>query len=124
MQKFEFDLSDLPSFLVAPLNVTVGCSSLGWSLTKFRDFQRYPSDAAPSSVSQIDHESRSLLVGGRKFLMAGWYYSLYDNTRNLTAFVEEQARAGVTVLLMYTFPLLMLHGAEQLQPTRRCRPWR
>jgi hypothetical protein len=114
--KYEFDLSLLPISLEAVLNTTIRCDSLGWSTVKFRDFQRYPANAAPSSLSQVDHESRSILVGGRKFLMVGWYWSMNDNTvTNYTAYVVEQARLGVTVLMPYNFPLLMLHGRAELQ---------
>ena len=114
--KYEFDLSLLPISLEAVLNTTIRCDSLGWSAVKFRDFQRYPANSAPSSLSQVDHESRSILVGGRKFLMVGWYWSMNDNTvTNYTAYVVEQARLGVTVLMPYNFPLLMLHGRAALQ---------
>ena len=48
--------------------------------------------------------------------MVGWYYSLFDNGEtNLTEFVAAQARAGVNTLLLYTFPLLMLHGKAGMQ---------
>eukprot|EP01052_Picozoa_sp_SAG31_P020758 SAG31_NODE_1575_length_7841_cov_3.083958_3_plen_721_part_00 len=114
--KYEFDLSPLPTTLVAVLNTTIRCDSLGWSIVKYRDFQRYPANTAPSSFSQVDHETRSVLVGGRKHLMVGWFWSFDDNTVvNYTAYVAEQARLGVTVLMPYNFPLLMLHGKAALQ---------
>eukprot|EP01052_Picozoa_sp_SAG31_P063284 SAG31_NODE_22222_length_531_cov_0.803241_1_plen_120_part_10 len=63
------------------------------------------------SFSQVDHASRTILFNGKPFLAAGWYYSLFDNANtNLTDFIESPARAGMTLMLMYTFPLLMLHG--------------
>eukprot|EP01046_Picozoa_sp_COSAG06_P018953 COSAG06_NODE_1335_length_9833_cov_37.824205_6_plen_315_part_00 len=49
--KYEFDLSLLPISFEAVLNTTIRCDSLGWSTVKFRDFQRYPANSAPSSLS-------------------------------------------------------------------------
>lgn len=114
---FSFSLEELPASIDDSLNVTVECPTLGWRTERFRSFQRAPAAGAPTrSISQVDHFTRSLRVGGEPFLSVGWYYSIFDNgERNLTEFAAQQARAGVNTLLLYTFPELMLHGKGALQ---------
>jgi hypothetical protein len=112
---FEFSLDPLPALIEDSLNVTINCAA--WRTERFRAFQRAPAAAAPAqSISQVDHLTRSLRVAGEPFLSVGMYYSIFDNAeRNLTEFVAQQARAGVNTLLLYTFPLMMLHGKAALQ---------
>ena len=115
---FPFSLAPLPDSVQDSVQINVSCPSLGWSTTRYRSFQRAPAAGAPvhGSVSQVDSVSRTMRVDGEPFLSVGWYYSIFDNgERNLTEFVAQQARAGVNTLLLYTFPLMMLHGKAELQ---------
>ena len=115
---FPFSLAPLPDSVQDSVQINVSCPSLGWSTTRYRSFQRAPAAGAPAhgSVSQVDSVSRTMRVDGEPFLSVGWYYSIFDNgERNLTEFVAQQARAGVNTLLLYTFPLMMLHGKAELQ---------
>ena len=114
---FPFSLSPLPASIYDEVQITIDCPSIGWKTQRFRSFQRAPAAGAPArSVTQVDALTRTMRVGGEPFLSVGWYYSIFDNGgRNLTEFVAQQAQAGVNTLLLYTFPLMMLHGKADLQ---------
>lgn len=118
VSSFAFSLEPLPASIFGAVHVTIDCASIGWKTERWRSFQRAPVAGAPpvQSVSQVDSLTRTIRVGGVPFLSVGWYYSIFDNgERNLTEFVSQQARAGVNTLLLYTFPMMMLHGKAELQ---------
>lgn len=113
---FAFSLEPLLPSIMDSVHVTIDCASIGWKTERWRSFQRAPAAGAPTHVSQVDSLTRTMRVGGVPFLSVGWYYSIFDNgERNLTEFVAEQAQAGVNTLLLYTFPMMMLHGKADLQ---------
>ena len=101
---FPFSLNDLPATVQDAVRVTLSCPGLGFTINRYRDFQRFkPSgdSAAPSTVSQVDHLRRSILVNGEPWIAAGWYYSLGDNAEtNLTEFLTNQARMGMNTMML------------------------
>lgn len=110
-----FSLSGLPATVQDAVNFTITCPGLGFTLNRFRDFQRFKKSkgVVPSTVSQVDHLRRSILVNGEPWVAAGWYYSLFDNAEtNLTEFLTSQARMGMNTMMLYTFPLQMFHGEK------------
>ena len=103
--QLSFSLTELPP----PYKTQSSSQSPGLGLTihRYRDFQRFETSEAeaPSTVAQVDHLRRSILVNGESWVAAGWYYSLFDNAEtNLTDFLANQARMGMNTMMLYTFP--------------------